>query len=501
MTSTRTHSQSQELEDLYDAKIKAHFAEIRLLREQRNADCSKTRKIPTELLAAIFGALDCNASHSYYRHWIVATHVCRTWRNAALNDPTLWADFTFLPRKWIPEVLARSKTALLRVRHRDPQGAELTSFFDYIVEHPERIKRLEIERGAFVNRLTKPAPCLEYLSVDTEVPFPPDFLGGVAPRLRTVRCRDLPPEASWLSNVTRLGCKQVCLEAAYMSKLTSLELSWGWAPLDATGRAIERMGIDGLLSALENIPSLQHLELCCPNGAAPSSRPAPIHLPHLRDITLHFAKPEMADIFNHLSVANIEKLTTYWRPPYTEGPLISPAMIEPVCRFFERYYHGGNLQYLRLNGDWSVEMHRFVGSARLHTPVLLFESIKIVDLMGMMKLIPRCVPRIFSNRRDYSPQPPLPLTDYDSIEELHIVSGYDMFTTDTALPYPSLRQLQMCDMNLAHEPGLERITQLKRWIAQRPSTSKIELLVLRKCKLSDEIIQSLREVVPVSVEL
>ncbi|KAG9222123.1 hypothetical protein CCMSSC00406_0009574 [Pleurotus cornucopiae] len=490
-----TRTQSQELEDLYDAKIKAHFAEIRVLREQRNADCSKTRKIPTELLATIFGALDCD-----YKHWIVATHVCRTWRNTALNDPTLWADFTFLPRRWIPEVLARSKTALLRVRHRDPQGAELTSFFDYIVEHPERIKILEIERGAFVNRLTKPAPYLEYLSVDTEVPFPPDFLGGLAPRLKTIRCRDLPPEASWLSNLTRLDCKQVCLEAAYMSKLTSLKLGWGWAPLDATGRAIECMGIDGLLSALENIPSLQHLELCCPDGAAPSSRPAPVHLPHLRDITLHFAEPEMADIFNHLSVDNIAKLTTYWRPPYRGEALLSPAMIEPACRFFERCYHDGNLQYLRLHGNWSIEMHRFMGSTRVHTPVLLFKSLQITDVAGMMKLIPRCVPRIFSRRRDYGPEPPLPLTDCDSIEELHIESGYDIFTTDAVTPYPSLRQLQICDMNLALKKGFERITQLKHWIAQRSSTSKIELLVLRKCNLSDEVIQSLQEVVLVSVE-
>ncbi|KAF9499606.1 hypothetical protein BDN71DRAFT_127661 [Pleurotus eryngii] len=40
---------SQELEDHYDTKINTHFAEIRTMRKQRNADCSKTRNLACEL--------------------------------------------------------------------------------------------------------------------------------------------------------------------------------------------------------------------------------------------------------------------------------------------------------------------------------------------------------------------------------------------------------------------------------------------------------------------
>lgn len=58
-----------------DNHINAHFAEIRLLREQRNAACSRTRGMPPEILSKIFGI------------------VYRSCRHAApLNEPTLWTE-------------------------------------------------------------------------------------------------------------------------------------------------------------------------------------------------------------------------------------------------------------------------------------------------------------------------------------------------------------------------------------------------------------------------
>ncbi|KAF9492186.1 hypothetical protein BDN71DRAFT_1397071, partial [Pleurotus eryngii] len=111
-----TSTQSQELEDLYDAKINAHFADIRLLREQRNADCSKTKNLPPEILSTIFGTLHRDIVQHSYQEWIAVTHVCRTWRNIALDDPLLWSDITVVPTNWIPEAFARSKAAPLHLR-------------------------------------------------------------------------------------------------------------------------------------------------------------------------------------------------------------------------------------------------------------------------------------------------------------------------------------------------------------------------------------------------
>ncbi|KAI0058223.1 hypothetical protein BV25DRAFT_1784358, partial [Artomyces pyxidatus] len=48
--------------------------------------------------------------------WMKVTNVCRLWRQAALGEPTLWADLNLeLGRKWATELLARSKSVPLIV--------------------------------------------------------------------------------------------------------------------------------------------------------------------------------------------------------------------------------------------------------------------------------------------------------------------------------------------------------------------------------------------------
>ncbi|KAL4261748.1 F-box domain-containing protein [Pleurotus pulmonarius] len=497
MTSTR----SQELEDLYDAKIDAHFAEIRLLRSQRNADCSKTKNLPPEILSTIFGMLHRDIAQHSYQKWIGVTHVCRTWRNTALDDPSLWSNITVVPSKWIPEAFARSKAAPLDLRQGGyyDAGDKLDFIFDHVAEHPERIKRLHFhgEPAAFINSLTKPAPFLEHVSTTGDVDFPPDFLGGIAPRLKSVSCGgSLPLEATWLANLTRLECQRVHLGAAYLSNLISLELRYNWDALDAAGGVVPHINIDLLLSALQNMPLLQRLSLSLPTNFsdAPSNRSTPIHLHHLRDICVSLPRPKMAFIFNHLRVDSIERLETSW-PLYFKDT----DMIEPVCRFFNECYHGSNLSYL-LQESHALEMHRFVGSTPAHTPVLLFRSFRPTDLAIVVNMLPLCVPRIFATDKELPFKSPFPLADCDTIEELHVISKYSTstvleFSDEPSIPYPSLRQLHL--ERVSFVPKAKRIPPLKRWISKRKSGTKIELLVLKNCGLSDKDIASLQKVVTV----
>ncbi|KAF4593075.1 hypothetical protein EYR38_008785 [Pleurotus pulmonarius] len=422
----------------------------------------------------------------------------------ALNDPSLWIDFTNVPPKWIPEVFARSKAAPLNLRYghdSDYHIADQTSFiFDHVVEHPERIKTLEIHnKWHFFELLTKPAPFLDSLLIDAAVTFPPDFLGGVAPRLKFVSIRGgvLPPNASWLSNVTRLTCSRVHIKAPYLSKLTSLHLDRGWAALDARDEVVKRTSIDMLLSVLENMPLLQLLFFALPRQVdeVPSSRPTPVYLHHLRDITAHFYDcPTSATIFNHLRVDNVEKLHTIWPYQFNET-----AMVEPVCAFFEMCYHGDDLQYL-LQTTSDLEMHRYIGTTTFHTPVLLFARFGPTDLAGVLNLLPRCVPRTFATRVGYLEKTTLPLGDCDTIEELHISTEYQRFTpflfpAYTSPPYPSLRRLHL--EYISFVPKAKRIPQLKRWITGRKSCTKVELLVMKGCRLSTKDIGLLRKAVPV----
>jgi len=47
--------------------------------------------------------------------WIRVTHMCRLWRQVALDDSSLWAKIWGIPinNEWMPEILARAKNAPL----------------------------------------------------------------------------------------------------------------------------------------------------------------------------------------------------------------------------------------------------------------------------------------------------------------------------------------------------------------------------------------------------
>lgn len=189
----------QELEILYNNQISAHLAEVRRLREQRNADCSKTKHLPAEILSRIFDSLACSGYSPWFPlQWVAATHVCRTWRNVALNEPTLWTDFTNVHPKWLRETFARSKAAPLILQWPIGPTDDLDIILEHVLNSLERIGELRIfSKGSFVDRLIQPAPFLESLAICNKIKLAPNFLGGVAPRLRwVISLGSLPLEGS-----------------------------------------------------------------------------------------------------------------------------------------------------------------------------------------------------------------------------------------------------------------------------------------------------------------
>ncbi|KAF4603682.1 hypothetical protein EYR38_004097 [Pleurotus pulmonarius] len=491
--------QLKELEDLYDKKISEYFELARAFREERNAHCSVTRNLPAEVLSTIFAWLASICKNEVQKHshlrWMVVTHVCRVWRNVALKEPTLWTDFTDLHPNWVREMFARSMAAplILQYDQNINQSNPLDFVFQHVIESPERIKELEIYvKDDFVDLLVKPAPFLEDLFTDSGVELPPNFLAGVAPRLHSLTCgEDLPLEVPWLGNLRKLVYQgRLHPTATYLSKLTFLELDWDWVDEDSTV-----YNIDIILSALENMPLLQHLSLSLSSqvGDVFGSRSVPVHLPYLRDITVCFSRTTgVAAIFDYLQVNNIERLVTRW-PPNQDL-----TMVTPVCHFFERYYHGDNLQYL-LHSKKEVTFHR-THSNGAHTPVLTFRFLaQPPSLAGVVGLLPRCTPHVYAIHQDsFKIEPPPTLAACDTIEELHISFGYlhpnffDPFDASTP-PYPSLRRLYLHDLCFIHIS--EQVYKLKRWI----SASRIEHLTLTKCSLREEDIAPLQEVVAVTV--
>ncbi|KAF7424628.1 hypothetical protein PC9H_009936 [Pleurotus ostreatus] len=505
--------QHQELAAIYDSEIDAHFAEILRLRKKRNADCSATRKLPPEILAQIFGIVVYSARgvSDYPLSWVAITYVCSSWRNVALDEPSLWTDFTNVHLKWVREVFARSKAATLRVR---VGGYSMDSRrrFRFLIEDmnaaPERLKALEVEsNSSFLALLNKPTPFLEALTVNAaEVTFPSDFLGGCAPRLHYVKsCASLPADASWLANLTSLECQgMLCLEATWFSHVTSLQLGVGWDGTDASTGKARPVSMDVLLTMLENMPLLERLSLSPPNNfdPAPSTRSTPVDLHHLHDITAWFGgEPNLAKIFNHLRADDIHRICTYWPHSSTK----TTTFIKYVCHFFETCYHGINPSMVQRT-DAGLEIYKVLNSTGASTPVLSLKNFDPSDLQRFMKLLPRCVPRTYSIRRsyyEYIPAQALGLTDCNTIEELLLtnrllVSCFLALPADdvNAIPYPSLRLIRIEGLDFTSKPQLT--SHLKRWLERRAVVSKIDNLAFEDCKLSDEDIESLREVVHVS---
>ncbi|KAF7436103.1 hypothetical protein PC9H_002929 [Pleurotus ostreatus] len=470
-------NESLGLADSYDRQIDAHHdpGEIRTLRERRNADCSQTRRLPPEILTKIFSILGTFNYEGRYTHlrWMAVTHVCRTWRNTALNEPTLWTDFTDIHPKWIQEIFTRSKAAPLRLRYGYDECSSdaLDLVADALVKSPERIRELRVVDydGSFIGQLTQPTPFLESLAVELHAPvnFPLNFLGGVAPRLRSVQCTGtLPLKAGWLVNLRSLEYNgSLDSQAHWLSKLTTLKLERG---------ATHGMSIDTLLSAMESAPSLECLLVVAAYDmdTARSRRPAPLHHHRLRDIAFDFgSKSRMAKIFRHLRVDNIEKLCTSWSYNFQ-----NIGMLEHVCHFFNACYHGDELQYAVYDLSRGLEMHRALDPAGEHSPSLLFRLYAWNDPSKILQLLPRCVPRILSTRL-HPDMESFALTGCDTIEELRISSGqlrrHFCINGTSPLPYPSLRRLHFGEGVVGLDS--EQVHQLVTWLT--PRQSKVEVVI------------------------
>ncbi|KAI0317266.1 hypothetical protein OF83DRAFT_155940 [Amylostereum chailletii] len=110
-----------------------------LMLRHRNTHYPPISRIPPEILLLIFRLLhdgstkdlcsqlfDDNPSRpKSHSTWISVTHVCRQWREVALNSPFLWTDIfcPMFPRLWTEEIIKRSSETLLACYLRAREGS------------------------------------------------------------------------------------------------------------------------------------------------------------------------------------------------------------------------------------------------------------------------------------------------------------------------------------------------------------------------------------------
>ena len=159
--------------------------------------------LPPEILIAIFSFMSPSISDEKvgYLSLIWVTHVCRQWREIALNYPNLWSyiNFTKLTPAGITGILARTKMSPLYLEARITRRnkALIDNFERQLKTHLSHIRHLSISGRfqAVLDRLVSPAPALETLSLsDSSFPFvsslsavPDGLFHGTTPKLKCLK--------------------------------------------------------------------------------------------------------------------------------------------------------------------------------------------------------------------------------------------------------------------------------------------------------------------------
>ncbi|KAJ3544463.1 hypothetical protein NM688_g5740 [Phlebia brevispora] len=283
----------------------AHNDVLGFLATQWNAG-SAVARFPPEILAAIFMEyamaerteyyavvmcpraepkryLDPNINRPYL--WIRITHVCRQWRDVALQSTKLWCWIVPSPPEWVQVLVQRSGQARLCIDTRPPPRNHaasrsrppllLSSMHDYMYRVYEA--RIDVYRAA---QRDMDAPALRVLYVDNGQ--------GIDENMPLFRAQGIPSlrSVSWHATAGSLNASRPLL----LPQLEALHVAL--RPCHPLLTKNQVMSVDAWVSVLRSMPRLRTLSLI---GAI--SRPDPTHvsdahtvaLPHLEDLVLSTA--------------------------------------------------------------------------------------------------------------------------------------------------------------------------------------------------------------------
>jgi hypothetical protein len=300
---------------------------VRSLLTRRNA-LVPISLLPPEILARVFHFLVLKElPFSGRRHlgWIRVTHVCRHWRQVALDDSSLWAKMGWrIPTntKWISEILARAKNAPLDIEFNavTRSSAEALLTISPHLSHTRQLRLHglpELHFDSVREIYNWEAPVLEHFEITVAAysPTPLRYLGGNmlfkgrAPRLRTFS----------LSRVV------IPWSLIPRGQLTQLKIACRAEDIDSPG------DLNQLIDLLVNCPALEILALdsCLPSQLTELPYGRIIHLSHLSRLRLcgstsrimHMLKMLKLPSSTALHLDCISKITSIHNDP--EGLLLA----------------------------------------------------------------------------------------------------------------------------------------------------------------------------------
>ena len=175
---------------------------IQVLNARRNT-LAPISRLPPETLAEVFSFLSPSATtHPFRSKWICFSHVCRRWRETALNYPRLWSCIIFSDPAPVvmAEMLAWAKMVPLHweVDFTRWNEEEIDAFERQLEGHITHTRHLKV-RGPLqmvLKRLVSSAPVLQTLSLEHTSTYnqftlirdviPVNLFNGIAPSLTSL---------------------------------------------------------------------------------------------------------------------------------------------------------------------------------------------------------------------------------------------------------------------------------------------------------------------------
>ncbi|KAI0262033.1 hypothetical protein BC834DRAFT_1043622 [Gloeopeniophorella convolvens] len=279
--------------------------------------------------------------------WATVMHVCRQWRQVALEDASLWnkIEGVWLNRKWFPEVLSRSKQVPIDITHNYSSQRSIETI-PMISQHFSRVRalifKIEDDDPQLFGLLRSEAPILEELTLTTmgtmlssspafgESPAPVELklFDGQAPRLRKICLNSY--RVPWIRfpklNLTHL---EVTAEVVHHPSVISGGLDQLVKLLTESGQALEVLSLDN-----------------CLHPPLPQATPMrTVELPHLRSLRLIGSSSCLAALAKLLETPTLTKLYLHFtaeaQSEIAQWPEIAPIAFSHFGRTdwtFQRLY-------------------------------------------------------------------------------------------------------------------------------------------------------------------
>ncbi|KAA1470930.1 hypothetical protein DENSPDRAFT_82103 [Dentipellis sp. KUC8613] len=289
---------------------------VDILPVKSSYDDSPISRLPPEIIALIFKVLAAVHRESIYPFtwgqrgwhrlgWILVTHVCRYWRDIAIQNSSLWCEIdTGLDLLFLEEQLARSQSSPISWSIHSDTGPRQIALLSQHLFHIGNLSCSDViyHPGEFAEKvLTRPAPLLRRLAISESihlgqdevlVTLPSDIFAGSTPSLRflSIRGAQLPWLLPCLSNLVELKIN------AFNSAIFSTPS--GSAPSPITGRPVPASSL--LYHALPQLRSLRtlHLTACLPE--ATTERHEIVEMPFLEDLQLTGEITSCRQLINHI---------------------------------------------------------------------------------------------------------------------------------------------------------------------------------------------------------